>query len=164
MVIAYSTTILATIIILATSNQKVRHRCPISTTSILKMIRSFRLIEIRYSTNETLQQMCNTIFDDVIHRYLSSWRCCFNIWNTWMRHNTKKTWAGWGRPAMWAVTRYVSRGYVSGEPWLCEPWLCEPWLCEPCWMKRIESKRSSFTESPKVKIEKTVVRSRSANK
>ena len=72
MVITYSTTILATTITLATSNQKVRHRCPMPATSILKMIRSFRLVEARYSTDETPHQMCNMIFDDVIHRYLSS--------------------------------------------------------------------------------------------
>ena len=49
---------LATTITLATSNQKVRHRCPMPATSILKMIRNFRLVEARYSSDETPPIKC----------------------------------------------------------------------------------------------------------
>ena len=41
---------------------------------------------------------------------------------------------------------YVGRGYVSRD--------YVSRLCEPCWMRQIENKRSNFTESPKMKIEK----------
>ena len=84
--------------------------------SILKLFRNFLWNEVKYSTDETLYQMCNTIFDDVIHRYFSFRRCFFNIWNTWMRSKTKKTWTECSvdrvylsEPPMWTVLNETNR-------------------------------------------------------
>ena len=97
---------------------KVRYRCPIPTTSILKMIRNFRLIEIKYSTDETFDQMRSTRFDDVIYRYFSFWRWFFNIWNTWKKSNTKKTWTNHDYVNRLYVNRlYVNRLYVNRAEW-----------------------------------------------
>ena len=84
-----------------------------STTSILKMIRNFRLIGAKYSTDETFHQMRNTIFDDVIHRYFEILKFFFNIWSTWWGLIRKKH----ERDVQSAVSIYL---YVDG-PWLCEP-------------------------------------------
>ena len=148
------------IITLAISNQKMRHRYFMSTTSILKIIRNFRLIEIIYSTDETFHQMCNTIFDDIIHRYFSFWKCFFNIWNTWIKSNTKKTWTKcFIRSCLF--TKYVGRDYVNRD-YVNLDYMNR--LCKSCWMKWIENKRNNFIESSKMKVEKTVVRSKSTNR
>ena len=72
-------------------NQRCVNRCPMPATSILKMIRNFRLVEARYSTNEIFFIKCSISYLTMSSIVIFHSEDVFStFWNTWVRSNTKE--------------------------------------------------------------------------
>ena len=77
--------------------------------------------------------MCNKLSDVAIHRYFSSWKCFFKIWNTWVRPNTKKNmnemlaiYVGREPVIMWAVTMWIVIMWAV-TMWAVNMWAVSMW-------------------------------------
>ena len=123
----WSTPTLASIPISYHSGSKPRRRCSMAATSVLKIIRKFRLFGARYSVCQTPYQLCSRLFNVAVHCYFSFWWCFFQLFDHVSAREQYRVVAG----RWWAV----------GGPW----WA----LMSHGLIERIGKQRSYFTEMPR---------------